>query len=69
MADREKKEGKKRIQKFEYLKNKKVYHLVKNKNLIKIADTSFKQTCSSLLAVGLGKYVLCVSFLLLRVKE
>ena len=56
MADREKKKGKKKIQKFEYLKNKnssldkiknifyglKSYHFVKNKHLIKIEDTSFK---------------------------
>ena len=55
MADRKKKEGKTKIQKFEYFVNKKNfldeiknifqflkgYHLVKSKNLIKIVDTSF----------------------------
>ena len=56
MAGRGKKEGKMEIQKSEYLKNEKSfldeiknifqllkgYHLVRNKILIKIADTSFK---------------------------
>ena len=58
MAEREKKEGKAKIRKYEYLENEKSfleeiknifhnflkgYHLVKNKKLIKIADTNFKK--------------------------
>ena len=56
MADRKKNEGKTKILKFKYLKNEKSfldeiknffqllkgYHLVKNNNLVKIVDRSFK---------------------------
>ena len=62
MADREKKKGKAEIQKFEYLENEKsfldeiknILHRLwrviiwsKNKNLMKIADTSFKNFTNS----------------------
>ena len=50
MVDRKKKEGKIEIQKIKYLQNensfldeiKNIFHLGKNENCLKIADTSFK---------------------------